>query len=115
MVYLFIGIPTLLLSQADGCVIEEKCRTHMLLSIFSFMLSRREDGNKTLIGSLKAGFVTERSAAGSCRAFSVLALLNFIGSLKAGFVTERSGAGSCRAFRSCYTSNIPFLSAAGGV
>ena len=40
-----------------------------------------------LSGSLKAGFVTERGGAGSCRGFSVLALLSFIGSLKGGFVT----------------------------
>ena len=44
------------------------------------------------VGSLKAWFVT-----GMVRDWYVIDVL-FIGSLKAWFVTERSEAGSCRAF-----------------
>jgi len=36
-------------------------------------------------------------------------LASIIGSLRAWFVTERSGAGSCRAFRVLYMLNLPCL------
>ncbi len=65
--------------SADNAVREHRFKVISKVSWISFT------------GSLKAGFVTETSGAGYCRAFRYI---SFIGSLKAGFVTETSGAGS---------------------